>query len=377
MKVLSLFDGIAGARQALKELNIDCEYYASEIDKYAMQVASANHPDILQIGDIKNIFYAHNDLTFANEKGFNYCQDVNFTLLIGGFPCQDLSIAKKDRQGLQGERSGLFYEYVRILNEAKPKYFILENVASMSKASRDIISQELGVEPVLINSALVTAQQRKRYYWVGKLVDEKYEQVKVEQPEDQKIYLKDIVESGVVDRDKSYCIDANYFKGGNLKSYFEKGRRQLVFNKPVRVAHLNKGGQGDRVYATNAKSVTLSALGGGRGAKTGLYAVAQRGRYVEAGKRKDIKRAKTEQRFETSFNEKANTLTRVQKDSLLLETDIENYVIRKLTVNECCKLQGFPDGYCDLVSKTQGYKALGNSFTIPVIKHIIKTIYEK
>jgi len=340
MRVLSLFDGISGAAQALKELGFEFQYYSSEVDKYAIQIAKENH-NIFPLGNVKNISFYDGRLIFercTNSQPLSLNSILLYEkldLLIGGSPCQDLSIAKKDRQGLQGERSGLFYEYVRILNEAKPKYFILENVASMSKASRDIISQELGVEPVLINSALVTAQQRKRYYWVGKLVDGKYEQVKVEQPEDQKIYLKDIVESGVVDRDKSYCIDANYFKG-------------------------------DRIYATNAKSVTLSALGGGRGAKTGLYAVAQRGRYVEGGG--------TEQRFETSFNEKANSLTRVQKDSLLLETDIENYVIRKLTVNECCRLQGFPDGYCDSVSKTQGYKALGNSFTVPVIKHLIESL---
>lgn len=367
INVLSLFDGISGAAQALKELKIDCHYYASEVDKYAMQIAREKHLNLYHIGDVKHVKYMGGDLTFATDKGFNYFENVKFDLLIGGSPCQDLSIAKRDRQGLQGERSGLFYEYVRILNETKPKYFILENVASMSQASRDLISEELGVQPILINSALLTAQQRKRYYWVGRLVDGKYEQVKVEQPEDQGIYLRDIIESGVVDRDKSYCIDANYFKGGNLKSYFEKGRRQLVFDEPVRVAHLNKGGQGDRVYATNAKSVTLSALGGGRGAKTGLYAIAQRGRYVEGGG--------TEQRFETSFNEKANSLTRVQKDSLLLETETDNYIIRKLTVNECCRLQGFPDGYCDSVSKTQGYKALGNSFTVPVIKHLMKQIW--
>lgn len=366
MRVLSLFDGLSGAAQALKELNIDCHYYASEVDKYAMQIARAKHLNLYHIGDVKHVKYMGGDLTFATDKGFNYFEDVKFDLLIGGSPCQDLSIAKRDRQGLQGERSGLFYEYVRILNETKPKYFILENVASMSQASRDLISEELDVQPILINSALLTAQQRKRYYWVGRLVDGKYEQVKVEQPEDQGIYLRDIIESGVVDRDKSYCIDAQYFKGGNLKSYFEKGRRQLVFDEPVRVAHLNKGGQGDRIYATNAKSVTLSALGGGRGAKTGLYAVPQRGRYVEGGG--------TEQRFETSFNEKANSLTRVQKDSLLLETETDNYIIRKLTVNECCRLQGFPDGYCDSVSKTQGYKGLGNGFTVPVIKHLIKSL---
>jgi DNA-cytosine methyltransferase len=347
MKVLSLFDGISGCRQALKELNIDCEYYASEIDKYAIQVAKANHSDIKHIGNVKSLT--------KGDKMFFYLN--SFDLLIGGSPCQDLSIAKKDRKGLDGDRSSLFYEYLRILNEVKPKYFILENVASMSKESKNIITKELfNIEPIMINSALLTAQNRKRLYWVGKLINEEYKQVKIEQPEDQEIYLKDIIEEGVVDRIKSYCLDANYHKGGNLKSYFEKGRRQLVFQKPFRIGHFNKGGQGDRIYSIDGKSVCLSANGGGRGAKTGLYAIAQRGRNIVNGKRKDVKKAKTKQRFETSYSEKSNTLTTVQKDSMLLD----GCEIRKLTPIECCRLQGFPDGYCDSVSKTQGYKGLGN-----------------
>lgn len=324
IKVLSLFDGIAGCRQALKELNIDCQYYASEIDKYAIQVAKANHPDIVHIGDVKSLFKYHH-INDGRYSQFYKINRGNIDLLIGGSPCQDLSIAKKDRQGLQGDRSSLFYEYLRILNEVKPKYFILENVASMSKESKEIITKELfNIEPIMINSALLTAQNRKRLYWVGKLIDGEYKKIKIEQPKDQEIYLKDIIEEGVVDRDKSYCIDANYFKGGNLKSYFEKGRRQLVFDKPKRIGHFNSGGQGDRVYSVGGKSVCLSANGGGRGAKTGLY---------------DINKA-----------------------------------IRKLTLVECCRLQGFPDNYVSMVSKTQGYKGLGNSFTVPVIKHLIKQI---
>jgi DNA (cytosine-5)-methyltransferase 3A len=330
MKVLSLFDGIAGARQALKKLNIDCEYYASEVDKYAIQVAEANHPDIMHIGDVKSLFkYEH--ITDSKYRQFYNIKRGSFDLLIGGSPCQDLSIAKKDRKGLEGNRSSLFYEYLRILNETKPKYFILENVFSMSKESKAIITQELfGIEPIMINSALLTAQNRKRLYWVGKLIDGKYQQVKIEQPEDKGVYLKDIIEDGIVDRGKSYCIDANYSKGGNLKSYFEKGRRQLVFNKPIKIGHFNKGGQGDRVYSQEGKSVCLSANGGGKGAKTGLYAIAQRGRNI-----------------------------------------VDGYTIRKLTTTECCRLQGFPDNYVSMVSNTQGYKALGNSFTVPVIKKIL------
>lgn len=308
MNVLSLFDGIGGCRQALKELNIDCQYYASEIDKYAIQVAKANHSDIEHIGDVREVQ-----------------EYSNIDLLIGGSPCQDLSIAKKDRKGLEGKRSGLFYEYLRILNETKPKYFILENVASMSKASKDIITKELfNIEPIMINSALVTAQQRKRLYWVGKLFDGKYEQVKIEQPEDKKIYLKDIVEEGFVDRIKSYCLDANYYKGGNLKSYFEKCRKQLVFNKPIRLGHFDKGGQGDRVYSIKGKSICLSANSGGKGARTGLYKIEG--------------------------------------------------VARKLTITECCRLQGFLDDYVSIISNTQGYKSLGNSFTVPVIKHLLKSM---
>jgi len=197
----------------------------------------------------------------------------------------------------------------------------------MSKESKEIITKELfNIDPVMINSGLLTAQNRKRLYWVGKLVNGEYKKVKVEQPEDQKIYLKDIIEEGVVDRLKSYCLDANYYKGGNLKSYFEKSRSQLVFNKPVRIGYFNKGGQGDRVYSIDGKSICLSANGGGRGAKTGLYKIGD--------------------------------------------------IARMLTPTECCRLQGFPDDYVSMVSNTQGYKGLGNSFTVPVIKHLIQSIFD-
>ena len=119
MKVLSLFDGVSIARQALKNCGIDVEvYYASEIDKYAIQISQKNWPSIIQVCSVVDI------------KSCDY-EDID--LLIGGSPCQDLSIAKKGREGLKGSRSGLFYEYVRILKEVKPKYFILENVNSMPK----------------------------------------------------------------------------------------------------------------------------------------------------------------------------------------------------------------------------------------------------
>jgi len=316
MKVLSLFDGIGGARQALNELGITNQYLASEVDKYAIQIAKTNHPSNFNLGDVKQI-----NITSLHLLGID-----KVDLLIGGSPCQDLSIAKKDRKGLEGSRSGLFFEYVRILNETKPKYFILENVASMSKASKDIITKELfHIEPVMINSSLLTAQNRKRFYWVGKLVDGKYQQVKIEQPEDQEIYLKDIIEDGIAYQEKSHTITASYNGAVFWNSIIKKQRTMTA----IRLGNFNKGGQGDRIYSVEAKSICLSANGGGRGAKTGLYKI-----------------------------------------------DLPNgeYIIRKLTVDECCRLQGFPDNYVSMVSNTQGYKALGNSFTVPVIKHILKSI---
>lgn len=208
INVLSLFDGIAGARVALDRLGIPCTYYASEIDKYASQIARKNYPDIIQSGDIQQI---------------NPFLLPPVDLLIGGSPCQDLSGAGRGA-GLNGSRSVLFFDYVRLLKYLKPRYFVLENVKSMNKLNRFIISSFMGVEPIMIDSALVSAQSRKRLYWTN---------LPVEQPEDRGILLKDIIESGVVDRDKSYCIDAYYFASTAkpLEYYQQYHRRQIVFDQ--------------------------------------------------------------------------------------------------------------------------------------------------
>lgn len=328
MRVLSLFDGIAGARQALKNLNVDCEYYASEVDRYAIEVAKSNHPDIIHVGDIKGIqledgWIFHNQNNDPMKNGGSFKADID--LLIGGSPCQDLSIAGKGK-GLEGERSGLFFEYLRILNDIKPKYFVLENVASMKPFDRDIISQHLGVKPIMINSSLLTAQNRKRFYWVGKLSGDKYEQVNIEQPEDRKILLKDIMEnvdyknSNLEIRSKSKCVRV----GGRNSPIGSKQEWDSPF-KPIRIANFGKGSQGQRVYSTQGKSVCLNSLGGGWGAKTSLY------------EHKEL--------------------------------------IRRLSPLECERLQGFSDNYTTGISEIQRYKALGNSFTVPVIEHILKSIF--
>lgn len=325
MNVLSLFDGISCARVALERAGIPVTtYWASEIDKYAIQISKKNHPDILHIGDV------------ATVQGL-----MPVDLLIGGSPCQDLSIAKRDRKGLDGSRSGLFWEYVRILHEVKPKYFILENVASMPKEAKQIITDALGVEPIMIDAALVSAQRRKRLFWTNI--------PGVELPKDREIFLKDIIIDGIAERDKSLCVISTYSRACP-RDYFGKSSRQLI-----KVADLHpSGGQAGRVYSIDGKSVTLSALGGGGGAKTGLYAVAFRNR--GQGKKP-----------EHNFSNKANALTTVTTDSMVEE----HSVYRKLHPIECERLQGLPDGYTDGVSNSQRYKMLGNAFNVDVVVHIL------
>ena len=170
--VLSLFDGMSGGQLALNRAGIGFDnYYASEIKSHAIAVTQHNFPNTIQVGDVTKLTKA--DLP-------------EIDLLIGGSPCQDLTILGQSRDGLEGSKSILFFEYVRLLKELKPKYFLLENVASMRNADRDLITNILGVDPILINSDLVSAQHRRRYYWTNI--------PGVEQPEDLNILLDDVVD---------------------------------------------------------------------------------------------------------------------------------------------------------------------------------------
>jgi len=207
MNVLSLFDGMSCGRIALERAGIDVDnYFASEVDKWCIQITQKNYPDTVQLGDVISLY------------------DWNLPkidLLLGGSPCQGFSVARK---GLNWEdpRSQLFFWYVHALKRFDPTWFIFENVR-MKKEIQDGISYELGVEPILIDSALVSAQSRKRLYWTN-IPD-------ITQPDNKGILLKDIIEDGFVDRDKSYCLDKTYYKGGNLanlRNYFEERRRQIV-----------------------------------------------------------------------------------------------------------------------------------------------------
>lgn len=363
MKILSLFDGISVAQQAFKELGFEVEYYASEIDEQAISITQKNHPNTEQLGDIKEIDTLNGYLHYGKGK----LAETDIYFLIGGSPCQDLSIAKKNREGLKGKRSGLFWDYVRILKNLKPRYFILENVASMSKEAKNTITEALwGIEPIMIDASLFSAQQRKRLFWVGKLsdkrtigtwFDEDYKGVDILEPENRNIYLKDILESEEAVKEKAYCLTAHQ------NDFIKRHQGNYVFkDKPIRIGSLGKGGQGDRIYSIHGKSVCLSANGGGRGAKTGLYLITGGAKRTREGKGKTL---------EIRKDGKSNSLTTVSTDSLVVLKDY----FRPLTPIECERLQGLPDNYTEGLSKTKRRQVLGNAFNCEVIKHILNSLF--
>jgi len=231
MNVLSLFDGMSCGQIALDQLNIKVDnYFASEIDKYAIRITKKNYPNTKHIGSVTDV------------KG---CDLPNIDLLIGGSPCQNLSHTVinniKHNKGLQGEKSSLFYEYLRILTEIKPKYFMLENVGGMSTENKNLISLALEVEPIEIDSNLLSAQDRKRLYWTNI--------PNIKQPKDKEIILNDIV------------LDAELVDG---KYWYDK---EFVYNgddKKVQ-ATLNLKGHDilKRVNNLNNKSATLTCCRGG------------------------------------------------------------------------------------------------------------------
>jgi DNA (cytosine-5)-methyltransferase 3A len=371
MNVLSLFDGISCARVALDRAGIEVNaYMAAEIDKNAIKVSEKNYPDIIRVGSVVGL----------EVEG-------QIDLLIGGSPCQDLSIAKKDRKGLEGNRSSLFWEFVRIKKECNPQWFVLENVASMPKADRDIITREMGVEPVMFNASLVSAQCRKRLFWTN---------IPFDLPEDRGILLKDILEAEVDDKfyikktmSKTAQTDRNETKKLGYvtdkdhqanRVYDDNGKLPAlasVCNSMVKVGEIGNGGQGGRVYSTDGKSVTLSAHGGGQGAKTGLYYVGA----VEGTTRKGMEGQEHLSRGHHEGNRiygpdgKAPTLSAngggTAGSSALIK---EEERIRKLTPIECERLQGLPDNYTEGVATTNRYKCLGNAFNVDVVAHILGRI---
>ena len=439
------------------------KYVAYEIDKYAVKTATHNFPEIEQRGDVF-------DADFTEFRNFDY--------LMGGSPCTYWSIAQKNNRETEASGLGweLFSQYVRALKEAQPKYFIYENNKSMSNAIRESITETFGFEPICINSALLSAQNRQRLYWVGKRnADGTYSKVEIEQPVDQGILLKDILEDGIVEKDKAYCLK---HQAGNARDYFKKHHTQIKFepvacvnesqtvlnaiplisekygyipemfnaynraeikdkaptlstgsmvtsscavNKfekvaepirvgslprpngelsqsqsfrvydiegksanltsggggaggktglyavPLKVGEVNGGGQGNRIYSVEGKAVSQTATSGGVGSNTGLYAVPVEFENDIPVKAMSYADGKTYQVYEV----KRGFITIKGKEYPIKLAD-GYYIIRKLTVRECMRLQTVPEWYdFSVVSDTQAYKMLGNGWTVAVISYLL------
>lgn len=218
MVVLSLFDGMSCGQIALNQLGIKIEkYFAAEIKPHAIKCTQYNFPQTIQIGYVRKVSYKDGILTTANglfEVG-------KIDLLIGGSPCQDLSVLMRNRKGLKGEKSSLFHERLRIKEETTPRNFMLENVASMRVEEKNTIDELLGVTGIFINSALFSAQLRKRYYWTNLDVDLNIK--------DKGIELQSILESGYTDRKKSVCIVRNY--AGSVQSSNKESFIKMCLNR--------------------------------------------------------------------------------------------------------------------------------------------------
>jgi DNA-cytosine methyltransferase len=384
MKVLSLFDGMSCGMIALDRLGIKVDtYYASEVDKYAIEVSQNNYPEIIQIGDVCNI------------KAEDY-QDID--LILAGSPCQGFSFAGK-QLAFDDPRSSLFFEFVRLLKKIKPKYFLLENV-NMKKEFLDVISEQVsscypelpfGIERIKINSALVSAQNRVRWYWTNI--------PGVDQPEQRGIVLRDILEYRLEDNtnaipDKSQTIKSQYYKSS--KANFKRSGTFHATGIPKKETHdtpkqiataIDVNGHDilKRVYSEDGKSPVVTTCGGGN---TEPKVVVQSYREVRTEEAKRLRRESKQKtgKDHTPFrakkivpreDEKVGTVTPGLNNDHMISLTKDKYqevYWRKLTPLECERLQTAPDNYTNLVSNTQRYKMLGNGWTIEVITHILKNM---
>jgi DNA-cytosine methyltransferase len=384
MNVLSCFDGASCGQLALKKLGIPIGvYYASEIDKYAMQVTQANFPNTIQVGDI----------TKVSLHRFQHHID----LMMGGSPCQGFSFAGH-QLNFDDPRSKLFFDFIRIRDELLPKYVLLENVR-MSKESQDIISKYMGCEPTKINSSMLSAQSRNRLYWFVTYDWDlgKYVPIPINQPQDKDIKLKDILEDlpfgeipnylanhwgGVprgdkvksIDDNKANCLTASMYKG-QIPTFVKKPNPTMSKEGLLHVGTANLKGHDSikRVYSEDGKSPTLTTMGGGhREPKISMGRVVNR-RLDENGVRKDDQLSlPLTAKVEVREDDISNCLTTVQKDNVVVNRD--EYLWRKLTPLECERLQTMPDNYTNHVSKTQRYKMIGNGWTVDVIAHILGSV---
>ena len=416
LNVLSLFDGMSCGQIALERAGIKVDnYFASEIDKYGQIVSKANYPNTIYLGDVRNID--------AKEL-------PKIDLIIGGSPCQSFSFAGKRKgmstkdeqqiltlehylqlksEGFEFEgQSYLFWEYMRLLNECNPKYFLLENVEMGEKWER-VLSKAIGVNGIHINSALVSAQNRKRIYWTniglvpGGLFGDLVTTIK--QPKDKGILLRDVLENEV---DEKYYLSEKIInkmfegldKNGKGNTLRTSGHCTQSNKHNFDLIKVDKNGN-IKSSQNKASCFTAGGNSGENHSDMDLICVAMRGRNPENPKSRKAG-LNTEQQIEARKDNKTNCITSVQKDNLVMGCDYRkdegfrfrsneksntlmaraiediygtglvsiNTSIRRLTPLECERLQTVPDNYTNHVSDSQRYKMLGNGWTIDVISHI-------
>jgi len=330
--VLSLFDGMSCGQLALQRAGIQVEnYYAAEIDKYAIKVTQANFPNTVQLGDVTAI-------------DPDSLPDID--LLIGGSPCQGFSFAGK-QLNFDDPRSKLFWEYVRLLNALKPKYFLLENV-KMKKESMDVITRALRVDPIFINSRLFSAQNRPRMYWTN---------IPFDVPtEDKGIVLRDILEPKVEEK---------YYAGKKLRESYMGGNQLNPKYKS----------QCNTIYPTDGKFATLCA--GTHGYSFGYVPAPSPDGLILVG---DAGISDKYSYVNRVYHPDGKGPSLVSSDGGHLQPKISDNTTtyRKLTPLECERLQTVPEGYTDKgISDTQRYKMLGNGWTVDVVSHIFQGLVKQ
>ncbi len=296
-------------------------------------------------------------------------------LTIGGSPCTHWSIAKKQGRETEPEGQGweLFQNYKIALEKFRPECFLYENNNSISAAIKERITAELGVEPIMINSALVSAQSRKRVYWTNI--------PGVRQPKDRGVVVRDILESGIPLTEKAYTLKANYIHTNEVNALDYDHFPAPMAAEPMRIGTIESGTRTNhdskpfRVYSTDGKAVTLQGEAGGYGAKTGLYAVPI---YPNFGAIKVPITFDAEGQMVAEIEGRRRVIYEVQGGRITIKGQQYPvkladgfYIIRKLTILECKRLQTVPDSYIFPVSNTQAYKQLGNGWTVDVIAHIL------
>ena len=329
INVLSCFDGMSCGRLALEQVGVPvANYFASEVDKYAMKVTQRNYPNTKQVGDITRI------------KGSDF---PAIDLLIGGSPCQGFSFAGK-QLNFNDPRSRLFFEFVRLLEETKPTYFLLENVL-MKKEYEQGITSLLGVEPILINSALVSAQNRRRLYWTNI--------PHVTQPQDKGITWGDVRERGV--------NQEKYYYSAQAMQWLARSSRKR--NKTL------------TVHAEQDKMQMLEASHHKKYSNQRFFGIPDlpESKHLAARMRAELS---ADQPIE--FQRDGSTLVTATKDGATMPfadgLPSGDFFFRYITPLECERLQDVPDNFTGCVSDTQRYKMLGNGWTVGVIAHIFSSL---